>query len=54
LSPNDKSLRAEFERIKKIKADQQAKDKNFLAEAFSKGIYTDKDAQLTKHFDSLP
>ena len=55
IAPQDGNLRAQFESIKKEKAEKAKKQKAGLAAFFSEGVYNDKEApKITKNFDRLP
>ena len=55
LSPQDTNLRAQFETIKKEKAQKAQKAKKSLAAFFNEGVYNDKETVMpTRNLNVLP
>jgi hypothetical protein len=54
LAPSDVSLRNEYESIKKSKADFDLSQQGSIKAFFSQGLYNEKQANITKNYDTLP
>lgn len=57
LSPGDKKLRVEYEKLKKMKAEFAASEADTMKKMFSQSLYTDKDdvkISNVKVFQELP
>jgi hypothetical protein len=54
LSPTDKALRDEFEKIKEMRRKNNESQSKAAKSFFSQGLYNEKEAAITKVEDSLP